>query len=823
MRSLPTLSRAYLCSGWAFLIPYLGAYLLYAWSGWPVNPAAVSGLSDEVSGQVPSLLYVYWLLHAFHLLLGGALLAVTFSRRRANRRTENAASPPAIPTLSRVLGAIPWLGLGLLFWIPGVYLEWPADTWEHLRRINEWHAYDLVIQHSAWVKSSYFLSYSLLGLSAGIQQLLWLDLYYTGICLLLSWQYYRLARAVGLGEGPAMVFVLLQALLIGNNVFSFYRYYGISSSIYAQLGAVVLLRLAIELFRAGRAGRHRWLATLFCAAMALALALFNHPQAAGLAALGICGVALWKLFAIRRRTGWVVVVLLIAISLLPVAWYPSGRIFERQPTLQEWISPWIGFKVFVPDSPAADRLLQILGLAGVINAIAAIWLLRKNHLVGWVTLAPILLLCLPYVALPLAEVLLPRTNIVTFQRMYLAIPPGLALVCCFERLLRADTRVSALVGQGRLGFLSTLAALLILVAVSPGRPTYNHSWNALSSVPRDLAMEGLIRAYDSAGSGAAPTSRPAGTPAAISVLQTFHPEHAATHYRPVIPPVTGSLQAIMGIPATTGPSQQFQGPSLSTDYRMTDQSAWRTTAGAPPKFVSHVPDLKGVTTALQTVVGETTEIFSEMLVPIDPSKNYRVEMSLKQELGKNGQALLAVAWYDQEGRFLNSGEARPIGAAAPAGWRNGTYSYFGPVGLPVPEQWTTHRLSFGADEFASIPLNARAVRIGALLNYPATPGSVMSLANVRLWEKSLAEQMVDGAFTGAETWLVVAPDFREIYTRESQAARLSRHWSPHRVPYDYAGGPELEEAALRQQAIILRPGGASFYFYPAEKTGNISP
>lgn len=57
--------RAYFRSGWAFLIPYLAAYLLYAWLKWPVNPVA--------GGQwavIPCLLHVYWALHAVHLVLG---------------------------------------------------------------------------------------------------------------------------------------------------------------------------------------------------------------------------------------------------------------------------------------------------------------------------------------------------------------------------------------------------------------------------------------------------------------------------------------------------------------------------------------------------------------------------------------------------------------------------------------------------------------------------------------------------------------------------------------------------------------------------------
>lgn len=49
----------YFRSGWAFLIPYLLAYLLYAWLIWPVNP--VDGGQWAV---VPCLLHVSWTLHA---------------------------------------------------------------------------------------------------------------------------------------------------------------------------------------------------------------------------------------------------------------------------------------------------------------------------------------------------------------------------------------------------------------------------------------------------------------------------------------------------------------------------------------------------------------------------------------------------------------------------------------------------------------------------------------------------------------------------------------------------------------------------------------
>jgi hypothetical protein len=88
--------RAYFRSGWAFLIPYLAAYLLYAWLKWPVNPAAggeglVKGMSESagalpstawssppftftLTSLVPCLLHVYWTLHAINLVLGGLAL-----------------------------------------------------------------------------------------------------------------------------------------------------------------------------------------------------------------------------------------------------------------------------------------------------------------------------------------------------------------------------------------------------------------------------------------------------------------------------------------------------------------------------------------------------------------------------------------------------------------------------------------------------------------------------------------------------------------------------------------------------------------------------
>jgi hypothetical protein len=64
--------RKYFRSGWAFLIPYLGAYLLYYWLKWPVNAASSEGtvkVANESGTWAPPLLHVYWVHHAINLVL----------------------------------------------------------------------------------------------------------------------------------------------------------------------------------------------------------------------------------------------------------------------------------------------------------------------------------------------------------------------------------------------------------------------------------------------------------------------------------------------------------------------------------------------------------------------------------------------------------------------------------------------------------------------------------------------------------------------------------------------------------------------------------
>src|ERR1022692_4405189 len=89
----------------------------------------------------------------------------------ADSTVRRSQSAPFHPTLHSAAAAIsPWLLLAFVFFIPGVYLEWPSDSWEHFRRITEWATHDLVGGHSAGYKSLYFFAYSFVGgISSGRQ------------------------------------------------------------------------------------------------------------------------------------------------------------------------------------------------------------------------------------------------------------------------------------------------------------------------------------------------------------------------------------------------------------------------------------------------------------------------------------------------------------------------------------------------------------------------------------------------------------------------------------------------------------------------------
>src|SRR6266536_2166570 len=206
---LNILSTALFSNGWFFIVPYLILYLCFKYLNLPVV----------------SLKTIFIFLHVCNSLLFLNYLYTTYKK-------------------SEVLDYIFWIGLILLFLIPGAYLEFPSDPWEHFRRIYAWQGYTFVGENPLNYKFTYFWGWTFL---YGVQPLYRrtaLGFYSAFWQLLLAYQFYLLALRLGFSKSWVRIQVLATICLFGTNVFSFYRYYALSSTALAYiayLAALILL------------------------------------------------------------------------------------------------------------------------------------------------------------------------------------------------------------------------------------------------------------------------------------------------------------------------------------------------------------------------------------------------------------------------------------------------------------------------------------------------------------------------------------------------------------------------------------------------------
>jgi len=856
---LATLLRRYFYSGWAFLIPYLAAYLLYYVTAWPVNPSpataeaaassALTPLTPDASYHlIPSLLHLYWTLHVAHLVLAAIALRSWWTENSVQyaREARNTNSAPySSYGLHLLIRIAPWAILTLLFYIPGVYLEWPSDPWEHLRRINEWRILDTVSAHSSWHKSSYFIPYSFLSWCIGLRQLFWLDFYYTGICLLLCWQYYRFSRACGLGERASTVFVIIQALLFGNNIFSFYRYYGISSSIYAQLGAIALTRIVLEWAAWGRTNlnftapkdtdsssiqsarpsvpftRHpclfplqnrptfwHWPTTVGClspiALCLLSIIAFNHPQGLGIAGLGIAALVVWRLIEWKRSVLWWLIGGTIAVNALFLWLYPRTAIIETYRS-QGWLSAWHGFNIIDLRSVAADRMLQITSCLGLVNLAAVAGLLIRNHVVAWLTFTPILICQLPVFAVPFAKTVsrVAEHYVVTFHRMLFATPILLAsivslTVLCSQMKWKNKTS-SNYSCPTKPVFRIIYGAILLCCCISAGKPGYNRFWHSLASIASDLQLRGSIA--DTAAQRSQPSStRTVLTRVGTAATAAAFPNTRTAESRMFTIPATAILKRSLEL---LGLDESLLKSLHRTSLRQTNRAHTLRLIGvnphrlsdgntiAPDKWISLKSDPQSFnynthgsgydSFLIENAKGRCAWVFSSAFYSITDADTLSVAMTVRQSAGRAATVFLAVAWYDESGAFLDSGAPYPTGAGNPPGWQNGIFSYFGLSGDAAPSRWAEYTTTFGLGHAQRIPSHARSIRIGAILNGNEAPDAVIQVRNVQL-------HRID-----APTVLSVPSKPLAHYSPRSLAGLLSGHWPLSQVAADYAGSKEFIE------------------------------
>lgn len=432
------LLKRYFCSGWAFFLPYLFFYLIFWFFEWSVL-------------TLHQLFAVIHFLHAF-----GLLWIILISYKNFNLKN-----------------CFFWLSLASLFLLTGAYLEFPADPWTHFWRIFQWNNIDLISDANSNHKFSYFFGYSLIGWIPPKYQILAIDFYYCFWGLLLAFQFYKLAIKLGLSKPWAKLAVFGTIILMGNSSFSFYRYYGISSTMLSTIAYLGAINAFLDYLKSKNCSH------VFITLLCLFLSFWNHQQGLLLFFASAVGVLLHSLhenLGLKKFSIWFAVIFLTTTVLFHL--FLNIPIFaDFKETLKpiwnsdSWLYKYGGFKLFSSDpqiNNASGRFLQILGAVGCVNLLLAIYFIKRKKLVGWITLSPVLLLLYPPFAICLTYLLSKHDTIIVFHRLLFATPMSFCLIFSLQNLCLKKFKS----GLFKSHIAISLTAILLIILSIPNKTHY---------------------------------------------------------------------------------------------------------------------------------------------------------------------------------------------------------------------------------------------------------------------------------------------------------------------------------------------------------------
>jgi len=432
-------------SGYRFFLPYLALYL----GAWLVD-APVEGLKRA-----------FVALHACNLAL---LILFVWGRRRAIRTRE----------------ALFWAALVLVFLVPGAYLEYPSDVWEHLRRIYHWLHVDVVDDHdTARWKFAYFWGYSLLFWVPPLERRSFLDLYSALWQTLVAIQIYALSRRLGFDATWSKLQVIAFVLLFGEGPFGI-RYLALSSTPLAYAAFLRTLVCWIDLLDGRNRRAWRELPALF------ALALVNHRQEGIFILMGTAALLLvaWLQSltpATRRlaaRAAGILLVLCLAGGALAREYVP-----ELYHPAYLWQISWLGgFRIW-----QRWYFLDTYGVHGVVSLLFALALLRRDPRLALLTLMPTLVLLLPPTTALLSHLFGRVGGPPVVHRMLLGFPTSLMLVQGLRELWSKMLRDPSAPAARRRTLICT-GVVLTAFAASPFYPWAGRLYFQLHRPDPDLCL-----------------------------------------------------------------------------------------------------------------------------------------------------------------------------------------------------------------------------------------------------------------------------------------------------------------------------------------------
>ncbi len=439
-------------NGWGVFAPYVVAYALFERTGWPLA----------------TLHAIFLALHALNLLLLAGYLAVCRAR---------------IDAASLVF----WLALALLFLVPGAYLEFPSDPWDHFSRHYVWSLFDSIAAgpHHLTRKFSYFWGWTLIGHVPILDRQWVMGLYSAFWQLLLAYQFLLLFRALGMPPAWARVQVLATVCLFGTNLFGFYRYYALSSTMLAYIAYLRAVIVMADLLAAEQPARphalRRWASAVAQLALLGLMMSYNHTQELMLLGISAAALLFHALSARAATRRWAIAgLVLVTMAGLAFGAFAMARPapfapWGWRPQDYAYVTRFAAFRLWDPALPFA----QTIGLHGAAGLLCAVLLLRRAPRLALLSLAPcFLLLFPPFVFLFLTGY---PSEYVTYRALY-AFPTSIALVAGLRALFEGWQRLPARAAPWVVG---TLIAVIALPAAFPWR---GRLWFQVYRPPEVLAL-----------------------------------------------------------------------------------------------------------------------------------------------------------------------------------------------------------------------------------------------------------------------------------------------------------------------------------------------
>lgn len=407
-----------------FLYPYFGLYCIWKFTNWPVQ----------------SLVSIFVFLHfAFFFFGSWHLLS------KIIKKTFDSTA------------ALFWLLIFIAFLIPGVYLEYPADPFEHFRRIVSWRSSETIASNSLWTKSFYFWYWSWLELVPIELRRHMLSLISAMTQLILALQVFSLARAFGFDKKYSYLQVVAFIGLFGTSIFGF-RYYALATTILAYAAYLRGVELLISGWRS-KSRKDGFFKVLELLLISAFIAL-NHLQellfliiAALLVVTYVCATLLHK------RSRFLFSILLAFLTITGIGFGAFAKIYSLsvfgiQPPI--FLNSIGSFNIFAPTA----RVINTLGAHGFISIAAAAIFFSRAPLLSIFTIAPFGLLLFPP-SFILFSNFLDSEN--TTYRLLFLFPTSFMFVYALQQIIQLFKMPSALL---------VAFSLIVVAGLIPSAPWY---------------------------------------------------------------------------------------------------------------------------------------------------------------------------------------------------------------------------------------------------------------------------------------------------------------------------------------------------------------